>query len=364
MTAVNIVIKNKFVAKILQILMKLIIFAYKLLDTMLFTTPVGLPCGTLEISHKSRLMLIGSCFAGNIGTVLLDNKFNVDVNPFGVQYNPLSIETVLSRIIDGTPFENDSPEIFEHNGKWHSILHHSDFSSNSKAQLIDGINKRLLKAHGAIGECDTIIITLGTAYAYTRKSDNAIVGNCHKLPGNCFTRTLLGLESITERLLNVMQRIIAINPKVKFLFTVSPIRHLRDGAHDNQKSKATLLLAIDRIAQTLPNNTAYFPSYEIMMDELRDYRFYADDMLHPSAKAIEYIWECFDKCYFSKETRLLNTKTAEITRGLAHRPFDPESASYTQFIAQILQKIEAVEKEHPYIDFEKEKIQCNTLLNR
>ena len=124
------------------------------------------------------------------------------------------------------------------------------------------------------------------------------------------------------------------------------------------------MLAIDRIAQALPNNTAYFPSYEIMMDELRDYRFYADDMLHPSAKAIEYIWECFDKCYFSKETRLLNTKTAEITRGLAHRPFDPESASYTQFIAQILQKIEAVEKEHPYIDFEKEKIQCNTLLNR
>ena len=148
------------------------------------------------------------------------------------------------------------------------------------------------------------------------------------------------------------------------VFTVSPIRHLRDGAHDNQKSKATLLLAIDRIAQTLPNNTSYFPSYEIMMDELRDYRFYADDMLHPSAKAIEYIWECFDKCYFNKETRLLNVRTGEIARGLAHRPFDPNSASYTQFITQLLQKIEAIEMEHPYIDFEKEKRQCNTLLNR
>ena len=161
-----------------------------------------------------------------------------------------------------------------------------------------------------------------------------------------------------------MQRIIAINRNVKFIFTVSPIRHLRDGAHDNQKSKATLLLAIDRIAETLPENTVYFPSYEIMMDELRDYRFYADDMLHPSAKAIEYIWEAFDKCYFSEATRHLNTRTAEIARGLAHRPFDPSAPAYRQFIAQLLQKIEVIEKEHPYIDFENEKRQCNTLLDR
>ena len=162
----------------------------------------------------------------------------------------------------------------------------------------------------------------------------------------------------------VMQRIMALNPKVRFIFTVSPIRHLRDGAHDNQKSKATLLLAIDRITEALPGNTAYFPSYEIMMDELRDYRFYADDMLHPSAKAIEYIWECFDKCYFNDATRVLNAKTGEISRGLAHRPFDPQSQGYIRFIEQLLQKIEAIGKEHPYIDFEKEKRQCYTLLNR
>ena len=331
---------------------------------MFFTTPVELPCGTLEISHKSRLMLIGSCFAGNIGTALLDRKFNVDVNPFGVQYNPLSIATVLSRIVEGVPFCSNSPELFEHNGQWHSILHHSDFSRNSKEKIIDSINERLLRAHKSIGACDTIIITLGTAYAYTRKSDNAVVGNCHKLPGSCFTRSLLGIEEITERLSAVMQYVIALNPKVKFIFTVSPIRHLRDGANDNQKSKATLLLAVDRIAQIFPENTAYFPSYEIMMDELRDYRFYADDMLHPSAKAIEYIWECFDKCYFSDATRALNARTREIARGLAHRPFNPKSDSYKQFVALLVQKIESIEKEHPYIDFENEKRQCNTLLNR
>ena len=170
---------------------------------MFFSTPVELPCGTLDISHKSRLMLIGSCFAGNIGAALLDKKFNVDVNPFGVQYNPLSIATVLTRIADGTPFDNCSPELFEHNGKWHSILHHSDFSRDSKAELIEGINGRLSKAHKAIGECDAIIITLGTAYAYTRNSDNSVAGNCHKLPGNCFTRSLLGIEEITQRLQSV-----------------------------------------------------------------------------------------------------------------------------------------------------------------
>ena len=344
--------------------MKLIIFAYKIPFTMFFTTPVELPCGTFEISHRSRLLLVGSCFAGNIGAALLDKKFNVDINPFGVQYNPLSIATVLTRIVDGTPFGDDSPELFEHNGKWHSILHHSDFSRDSRETLIECINNRLLMAHDAIGGCNTIIVTLGTAYAYTRNSDNAVVGNCHKLPGNCFTRSLLSIEEITERLSMAMRRIIAINPGVRFIFTVSPIRHLRDGAHDNQKSKATLLLAIERIMQAFPGNANYFPSYEIMMDELRDYRFYADDMLHPSAKAIEYIWECFDRCYFGEGTRRLNTRTAEITRGLAHRPFDPQAEGYRLFITQLLQKIEVIEKEHPYIDFENEKRQCNTLLNR
>lgn len=331
---------------------------------MLFTTQVELPQGTLDISHRSRLMLIGSCFADNIGTLLLDNKFNVDVNPFGVQYNPLSIATVLSRICDGTPFNEGSPELFEYNGKWHSIQHHSNFSRDSKEQLIDAVNSRLKEAHKRIEACDIVIITLGTAYAYTRNSDNSVVGNCHKLPGNCFTRRLLGVDEIADAMTGVMQRIIEANPKTRFLFTVSPIRHLRDGAHDNQKSKATLLLAIDRLTDIFPDNCCYFPSYEIMMDELRDYRYYADDMLHPSAKAVEYIWECFGKCYFSKETEVLNSKAGEIARGLAHRPFDSDSDAYRLFIARLLQKIDNIQSEHPYIDFENERRQCNTLLNR
>ena len=331
---------------------------------MLFTTPVELPIGTLEISHKSALLLIGSCFADNIGRLLHNHKFCIDANPFGVQYNPLSIATVLERIADGRLFTADSPEIFEYNGKWHSIMHHSDFSRNSREDLLQTINNRLTQAHNGIAKCNVAIVTLGTAYAYTRNSDNTIAGNCHKLPGNMFTRRLLSIEEITEKLAAAMQRFINANPQIKFLFTVSPIRHLRDGAHDNQKSKATLLLAIDRIVQLFPQNSSYFPSYEIVMDELRDYRYYADDMLHPSAKAVEYIWECFSKCYFSKDTLALCTRTAEITRALSHRPFDAESTPYQLFIEQTLKKIEKLSKEHPYIDFENETAQCNTLLNK
>ena len=344
--------------------MKLFIFAYKLPFTMFFTTPVELPCGNLDITHKSRLLLIGSCFAGNIGAALLGKKFNVDINPFGIQYNPLSISTVLERIVDGTPFDDRSPELFEHCGKWHSILHHGDFSRNSKDELITGINDRLSKAHKAIGECDTIIITLGTAYAYTRISDNAVAGNCHKLPAGCFTRSLLGVEEITGRLSTIMQRIIGINPKVKFLFTVSPIRHLRDGAHDNQKSKATLLLATDRIISLYPDKALYFPAYEIVLDELRDYRFYADDMVHPSTKAVEYIWECFCKCFFNDSTLKLNNEVEHVMRAIGHRPFDATSDAYKDFLNSLLKKIVDIEEKYPYLDFENEKRQCNTLLNR
>lgn len=331
---------------------------------MQFTTKTTLPTGEMAISHNSCMILTGSCFAGNIGNRLQEMKFHVECNPFGIQYNPLSIAAVLKRCASGEPFDDSSPELFEHNGMWHSIMHHSDFSRDSKEELLATINDRLAKAHKAVSELDTIIVTFGTAYVYTRTNDGLVVGNCHKLPGNMFSRSLLTIEQIIESTAAVMRHYIAANPKVKFMFTVSPIRHLRDGAHDNQLSKSTLLLAIERLAQMFPANTCYFPSYEIMMDELRDYRYYADDMLHPSAKAVEYIWECFAKCHFSKETQALCRRTADVARALEHRPFDAASPGYRTFVEQTLDKINSIAKEHPYIDFENEIRQCNTLLNR
>lgn len=330
----------------------------------LFRTAIELPVGEFGISHKSNLLLAGSCFADNIGTKLAERKFNISINPFGVLYNPLSIATMLTRIIEGKEFTHQSPELFEYNGKWHSILHHGSFSRDTKEELLDGINKSIRENNCRAKECDVVMVTLGTAYAYIRKSDNIVVGNCHKLPGNVFERRMLGVEEIAGVISEVIEKFRSINPGIKFVFTVSPIRHLRDGAHDNQKSKATLLLAIDRIISMYPVNTLYFPAYEILLDELRDYRFYAEDMIHPSSVAVEYIWECFKKCYFNSETNGLNDEIETIIRAMNHRPFDASSEGYKGFLCNLLQKIEVIEKKYPYIGLENEKEQCNTLLSR
>lgn len=331
---------------------------------MQLITAVNTESKGIEISHRSRILLIGSCFAVNIGTRLQDRAFDIETNPFGVLYNPLSISTALNRIADGTPFAEDSPEIFGYNGLWHSILHHSDFSCHSKEEALERMNTRLGKAHAKAGKYDIVFITLGTAYAYIRKSDMRVAGNCHKLPGNLFERRLLGIDEISDEMGRAMEHYIAMNPGTMFIFTISPIRHLRDGAHDNQKSKATLLLAVDRLMEMFPKNTSYFPAYEIVLDELRDYRFYAEDMTHPSAVAIEYIWEKFSECYFGKETNSINGRVEEIARGLGHRPFDTESEGYRRFLENLLQKIEKIKEEHPYLNLENETTRCNTLLNR
>ena len=331
---------------------------------MQFTTPVGLGKDGLDIGHRSRIMLLGSCFAQNIGERLLRHKFNVCCNPFGIIYNPLSIATVLQRIVSGKLFDEQSPELVEHGGKWHSALHHGDFSRSTKEELLYCINNSLSQAHSCIEEADIITITLGTAYVYERQSDGCVVSNCHKLPANNFSRRLLSVEEIVECLGGAMGEIAGRNPKVKFLFTVSPIRHLRDGAHDNQLSKAALLIAADRLQAKFPGCTAYFPAYEIMMDELRDYRFYAEDMAHPSPVAVEYIWQRFCEQHITKESIALGRTVEEVMRAMEHRPFDADSSAYKRFIEDTIKKIASIEEQHPYLDFEKEIEQCNTLLNR
>lgn len=329
-----------------------------------FMTPVELPAGTMEITHKNKLLLAGSCFASNIGMLLAERKFNIETNPFGVLYNPLSLSVMLNRIAKGEPFTESSAELFEHNGAWHSILHHSDFSCRTKEQLIERLNSSMHESNRMSKECDTVIITFGTAYVYTLKSCNAVAGNCHKLPGNMFERRMLSIDEIAEAMSDVIETYRSNNPGIRFILTVSPIRHLRDGAHDNQMSKATLLLAIDRLAKRFPDNILYFPAYEILLDELRDYRFYADDMTHPSQTAIEHIWECFGRCFFNSDTMKLNEEIEAVIRAVGHRPFDAESEGYRSFLHNLLRKIEAIEEKYPYLGFEKEKRQCNTLLDR
>lgn len=331
---------------------------------MILSTPVILPKSSFEITHKSNIMLLGSCFVQNIGLRMQSYKFNIETNPFGITYNPLSIATVLQRAISNEKFTPHSPEIIENGEQWHSLLHHGDFSRHIKEELLVSINSALQIANMRIRMADTLIITFGTAYVYERKIDGMVVSNCHKLPGNYFTRRLLSVDEITQAMNAALAPITGYNPNIRIIFTISPIRHLRDGAHDNQISKATLLLATERLQKQLKQNCTYFPSYEIVLDELRDYRFYAEDMAHPSPVAVEYIWEKFADTYISNSSRTLCRTIEDINRALAHKPFDATSNAYKDFLRTTLKKIDAVKMQHPYLNFEKEIEQCNILLNR
>lgn len=327
---------------------------------MNFRTQVELPKKETEIRHSDRIMLFGSCFAENIGNLLLTYKLRCDVNPFGVLYNPQSVAGAIRQIlINKTYKEND---LFYSRGQWHSFMHHTSFSDASFERSLAHINARLQQASADFSHLDWLMITWGTAWVYSLKDTGLVVGNCHKQPDKLFSRKLLTVEEIVSTYSALLQEVRRVNPDLKVLFTVSPIRHIKDGLHGNQISKATLLLAIDALQQQC-RECYYFPSYEIMMDELRDYRFYADDMLHPSSLAVAYLWECFTESYFSKETKETMKEWEEIRKALNHKPFNPQSETYRKFLTQIVLKINRIKEKFPYFDLKKELDQCQAQLN-
>ena len=326
---------------------------------MNFRTQVELPERETEIRHSERIMLFGSCFAENIGNLLKENKFRCDVNPFGVLYNPLSIANALNQILEGKEYREE--DLFFSGGLWHSWMHHSDFSAPSQEEALALVNSRLAKAKENLAKADWLVMTWGTAYVYIHQEMQKVVGNCHKQLDKTFRRLMLNAEAFVEECRDVLKKCREVNPNLKVLFTVSPIRHAKDGMHGNQLSKATLLLAINEICRTCPN-CFYFPSYEIVMDELRDYRFYADDMIHLSSKAVEYIWECFSRCYFSKETQAIMKEWAEVKRALDHKPFRPNSDAYRAFLSQIVLKIMQMKEKFPYLEVQKEMELCESRL--
>ena len=301
---------------------------------------------------------MGSCFAENVGGLLLENKFSCDVNPFGILYNPLSIAKALRQMLDGKVYTMD--DLFDSGGQWHSWMHHSSFSSADADECLNRINSRLEKAASALPRTSWLVMTWGTAFVYEK--DSEVVGNCHKQPDRLFTRRLLDVDTICGEWNDTLREAKQRFPGLKVMLSVSPIRHLKDGLHGNQISKSVLLLAIDRLCREL-DFCHYFPSYEIVMDELRDYRFYAEDMLHPSPLAVKYIWECFCSTYMSKDTQRVMKEWADIQKGLAHRPFNPDSDAYRRFLSQIVLKIEELKEKFPYFEVQKELEQCRTLLN-
>ena len=308
------------------------------------------------------MLLMGSCFAAKMGQRLLGAKFDCDLNPYGVLYNPLSIAASLHEILDGRPYTAD--HLFCHEGLWHSWMHHGDFSATAPEVVVQHINHRLLWAHQRIPRLQRVVLTLGSAFVYRLTADGSVVGNCHKMPEQMFHRERLGVEQVVDALAGAIERLLSINSQVDILLTVSPIRHLRDGLHDNQLSKSTLLLAADTLCSRFHNRLFYLPIYEVMMDELRDYRFYADDLVHPSKTALDYIWNSLIDNYFSDESKAILQECQSISKALSHRPLHPESEAYKRFLEQTLLKIERLNAKFPNLDLQNEHESCHTLLNR
>ena len=324
---------------------------------MEFRTRIDITEGEVMINHNTAMMMLGSCFSEEIGRKLLEHKFRVDINPFGILYNPFSVSEALARMISGNPFSEG--DLFLYNGMYHSPMHHGAFSSPRLDESLQLINKRFEKAVALLPLTDLLMVTFGTAWTYRRKDDDRIVANCHKLPANQFERSRLTLEEIVREWELLIKRLLKLNPRMKLLFTVSPVRHMKDGAHENQLSKAILLLAIEQLQTQFPGQIFYFPAYELMIDELRDYRFYGDDMLHPSSLAVNYIWEEFSRFCFSHDTDEVNREWSVIRQALEHRPLHPDSEAFSRFRQQTREKLEAFARRHPSISCEEERKNLN-----
>lgn len=314
-----------------------------------------------SLSHADKLMLIGSCFASEMGERLRRAKFACDVNPYGVLYNPLSISQALREMLSGKVYVH--ADLYVHADYWHSAMHHGDFSAPTVDEALQTINQRISVANEELKTLDCLLITFGSAWVYEEKDTHRIVGNCHKLPERNFVRRRLSVEEIVDEYTSLLNTMIADNPALKIVFTVSPIRHVRDGLHDNQLSKATLLLAIDQLQHAFPECVFYFPAYELLMDELRDYRFYADDLVHPSAKAVEMVWQRFVQTCMNEATQQLMKQCNDLAQALAHRPLQPQSEANCRFLQQIMLKIAELSEKYPYLDFQNEKALCHTRLN-
>ena len=306
-------------------------------------TSVDIAPSPKKIAYNDKILLLGSCFADNIGTKFGEYYFQTTVNPYGTLYNPASIAKAISGIGNGVL----DIGFVEHNGLWHSLSHHGSFSRADKEDLVRACEQSKVQLREALQQASIMIITFGTAWVY--EYEDKVVANCHKLPANRFVRRRMTVDEIVE----IWQPILAAMPDKHWIFTVSPIRHVKDGLHENQISKAILLQAVDRLtAKQLDSpigGLSYFPSYEIMLDELRDYRFYAEDMVHPSQVAVDYIWQRFVDTYMTADTQNEMRTLHQLWRDRHHRFLHPDSPEAQQFAAHIKTRLQQLQPRYPWL---------------
>ncbi|MDP5158387.1 MAG: GSCFA domain-containing protein [Flaviramulus sp.] len=303
-----------------------------------------------QIDYDSNILLFGSCFSENIGKKLVYFKFQNYQNPFGILFHPKAIETLITYSINQK--EYSEADIFYNNEQWHCFDTHSKLSNNSKEDLLIDLNSQLKSTNKQIHDATHIIITLGTAWVYRFIEINSIVANCHKVSQKQFKKELLSVDDVTQSLNTIISLIKRVNEKASIVFTVSPVKHLKDGFVENTLSKSHLITAIHHVlSHQTQSRCFYFPSYEIMMDELRDYRFYAEDMVHPNQSAIHYIWERFVKVWISQQSLKTMNVIDFIQKGILHKPFNPKSEAHLNFLQQLETKKNQIQKEFPEIIF-------------
>ena len=318
---------------------------------MQFFTKVPISASLNPISYQSKIASIGSCFAENMGQKFAFYQFQTTTNPFGIIFNPISIEKIIRRVISKDYFSEK--DVFFHNERWHCFEIHSELSHPDKDYFLTHLNEILNSFFEEISTATHFIITLGTSWVYKTNEDE-VVANCHKVPQNQFSKLLLSTLEISESLHNCIDLVSKLNPKCQFIFTISPVRHIKDGFAENQVSKSHLIAAVYDLVQNQNeiSNISYFPSYEILMDELRDYRFYSEDLLHPNSTAIDYIWTRFVETTVDKTSISTMNEVEAIQKGLQHRSFNPESVSHQKFLKNLSEKIEKVTQLYPFMNFE------------
>jgi len=315
---------------------------------MKLTTPIKLSRQNPPISYSSKVLLLGSCFAQNMGAKLEYYKFQQCTNPFGILFHPVAIEKLITRAVNQTWFT--SKDVFLQNEQWHCFLAHSKLSNTSEEDLISALNSALEKLRFSLLEASHVVFTFGTAWVYKHLENDTIVANCHKVPQKEFVKQLLSPDDVSDVLLGIETKLRTINPTCSIINTVSPVRHIKDGLLANSRSKAHLIAGVQEIVSPEKLNY-YFPSYEIMMDELRDYRYYKEDLIHPNQTAIAIIWNAFTGSWICPETAALQKKIATIQSGMLHTPFNENSKAHIHFKKDLEVQISQVQKALPWATF-------------